>query len=110
MVRRMPRTVERWYPWLVLLAGALTMLSRVDGGDLHLDGVLYAQIGRGLAERGDWLDLRLGDDLYWRKPPLVFWLMRVACGLGGVSDATARVPTVLGGILCAVVVYHLAAR
>ena len=106
----MLQTAERRYVWLVLVAGALTMLSRIDAGDLHLDGVLYAQVARGLAERGNWVDLTLGDDPYWRKPPLVFWLMRIAYWFGGVSEASARMPAALGGIFCAVVVYHLAAR
>jgi 4-amino-4-deoxy-L-arabinose transferase-like glycosyltransferase len=101
---------ERRDVLLVLLAGALTMLSRVDAGDLHLDGVLYAEVARGLDARGDWLDLMLGGDPYWRKPPLVFWLMGVAYRLGGVSEATARLPSILGGMGCAVAVYYLAAR
>src|SRR5262245_41879804 len=106
----MPRVAERRDVCLVLLAGALTMLSRLHAGDLHLDGVLYAQIARGLDERGEWLDLTLGGDPYWRKPPLVFWLMGIAYRLGGVSEATARLPSVLGGMGCAVAVYYLAAR
>ena len=106
----MPQAAEGRYVWLVLLAGTLTMLSRLDAGDLHLDGVLYAQVARGLAERGDWLDLTIGDDPYWRKPPLVFWLMRLAYGIRGVSDVSARLPLLLAGIFCAVVVHRLAAR
>jgi len=31
---------------LVLAAGALTMLTRLDAGDLRFDGVLYAQVAR----------------------------------------------------------------
>jgi 4-amino-4-deoxy-L-arabinose transferase-like glycosyltransferase len=106
----MPRAAARRDVLLVLFAGALTMLSRLDAGDLHLDGVLYAQVARGLDERGDWLDLTLGGDPYWRKPPLVFWLMGIAYRLGGVSEVTARLPSVLGGMGCAVAVYYLAAR
>jgi 4-amino-4-deoxy-L-arabinose transferase-like glycosyltransferase len=95
---------------LILLAGAVTMLPRLDAGDLHLDGVLYAEVARGLAERGAWLDLTIGGDPYWRKPPLVFWLMRGAYWIGGVSEATARAPSLLAGILCGVALYFLVAR
>lgn len=96
--------------WLVFLAGALTMLSRLDAGDLHLDGVLYAEVARGLVVRGDWLDLTLGGDPYWRKPPLVFWLMGAAYRVGGVSEMMARLPAVLGGIFSGAVLCLLAAR
>jgi 4-amino-4-deoxy-L-arabinose transferase-like glycosyltransferase len=95
---------------LILLAGAVTMLPRLDAGDLHLDGVLYAEVARGLHERGAWLDLTIGGDPYWRKPPLVFWLVRGAYWLGGVSEASARAPSLLAGILCGVALYFLAAR
>jgi 4-amino-4-deoxy-L-arabinose transferase-like glycosyltransferase len=105
----MPRSAERRYAWLVLVAGALTMLTRL-AGDLHLDGVLYAQVARGLVERGNWLDLTIGGDPYWRKPPLVFWLMGVSYQLGGVSEVTARLPAALGGMLSGVAVYALATR
>jgi 4-amino-4-deoxy-L-arabinose transferase-like glycosyltransferase len=96
--------------WLVLAAGALTMLTRLDAGDLRFDGVLYAQVARELVERGDWLDLTLGGDPYWRKPPLGFWLMSAAYRIGGVSEAMARLPAALGGVLAAVVLCRLATR
>ena len=106
----MPGAADRRSAWLVFLAGALTMVTRLDTGDLHLDGVLYAEVARGLVARGDWLDLTLGADPYWRKPPLVFWLMGAAYRLGGVSEVTARLPGALAGVLSGVVVYRLAAR
>lgn len=96
--------------WLVLVAGALTMLARLDAGDLRFDGVLYAQVARELVERGNWLDLTLGGDPYWRKPPLGFWLMGAAYEIGGVSEAMARLPAALGGVLAAVVLCRLATR
>ena len=105
----MSRGAEHRYVWLVLVAGALTMLTRL-AGDLHLDGVLYAEVARGLVEGGDWLNLTLGGDPYWRKPPLGFWLMGGAYQLGGVSEATARLPAVLGGMLSGVAVHLIAAR
>ena len=95
---------------LILLAGSVTMLPRLDAGDLHLDGVLYAEVAHGLAERGAWLDLTIGSDPYWRKPPLVFWLMRGAYWIGGVSEASARAPSLLAGIFCGVALYFLVAR
>ena len=95
---------------LVLAAGALTMLTRLDAGDLRFDGVLYAQVARELVERGDWLNLTLGGDPYWRKPPLGFWLMGAAYQVGGVSEAMARLPSALGGVLAAVVLSRIATR
>lgn len=96
--------------WLVLVAGALTMLTRLDAGDLRFDGALYAQVARELVERGDCLNLTLGGDPYWRKPPLGFWLMGAAYQVGGVSEAMARLPAALGGVLAAVALSRLATR
>jgi len=101
---------DRRLAWLVVLAGAVTMLTRLDTGDLHLDGALYAEVARGLVVRGDWLDLTLGANSYWRKPPLVFWLMGIAYRIGGVSEVMARLPGALAGLLSGVVVYRLGAR
>jgi 4-amino-4-deoxy-L-arabinose transferase-like glycosyltransferase len=106
----MPDARRRHHVWLVLLAGALTMLTRLDAGDLHLDGVLYAEVARGIHQRGEWLDLTVGGDPYWRKPPLVFWLTALTYSIGGVSDVTARLPAVLGGILSAVTLQGIATR
>src|SRR5262245_11436126 len=95
---------------VVFLAGALTMLTRLDAGDLRFDGVLYAQVARELIARGSWLDLTIGGDPYWRKPPLGFWLMGAAYRVGGVSEAMARLPSALAGVLAAVVLCRLATR
>lgn len=101
----------RWHhAALVTLAGAVVMLPRLDAGDLHLDGVLYAQIAREIADGGRWLDLTVGGDPYWRKPPLGFWLMAAAYGAGGVSEAMARLPGVLAGIFSCVALAAVAAR
>jgi 4-amino-4-deoxy-L-arabinose transferase-like glycosyltransferase len=95
---------------LVLVAGGLTMLTRLDTGDLHLDGVLYAEVARAILARGEWLELTVGDDFYWRKPPLVFWLMAGTYALGGVAEAMARLPGILAGMLSAVALQAVATR
>jgi len=36
--------------------------------------VYYADISKHILTSGDWLSLHSVDGLYFRKPPLVFWL------------------------------------
>jgi 4-amino-4-deoxy-L-arabinose transferase-like glycosyltransferase len=93
---------------LVLFAASITMLSRLWEGDLHRDAVLYAAVAKGIATHGDWLDLQLGDDPYWRKPPVMFWLAATMFKLGDVSTFGARFFPAVFGVLACVALYRLA--
>lgn len=97
-------------PALVAFAASVTMLVRLWEGDLHRDEVLYAAIAKGILTRGEWLDLYVGSDPYWRKPPLVFWGVALCYRVLGVSVYSAKLCSALAGVGACVALYHVARR
>ena len=95
---------------LVAFAASVTMLVRLWEGDLFRDEVLYAAVAKTIITRGEWLNLYLGGDPYWRKPPLVFWLLALAYRSFGVSVYAAKLFPALFGVLACVVLYGIARR
>lgn len=86
------------------------MLARLWEGDIHRDEALYAAVAKGIVTRGEWLDLYLGSDPYWRKPPLMFWLAASAYHVLGVSVFAAKIFPALFGVGGCVLLYFLARR
>src|SRR5512145_2997302 len=71
----------------------------------------YAGVSREILESGDWIRLRDGGESYTHKPPLFFWLMTVAARLGGgLNETTARLPSSVAAVLCALGVASLGRR
>lgn len=97
-------------PLLVLFAASVTMLSRLWEGDLYRDEVLYAAVAKGIVTGGNWLDLYIGDDPYWRKPPLMFWLAAGMYKFIGISVFSAKFFPALFGVLSCLVLYLLVRR
>lgn len=88
----------------VAVAATAVIGARLWEGDLHHDQVLYAAISERVRSSGDWLHLHLGDDLYWKKPPLIFWLVAALFELLGPTALAARlVPAALGVASCVLV-------
>lgn len=85
-----------------------TMFIRSWEGDLYRDEALYAELAKGILAKGEWLTLFLGEDVYLRKPPLMFWLVALSFTLFGVSIFSAKLVSILFGIGSCIVLYHLA--
>src|SRR5689334_21558130 len=83
---------------LVTFAAAVTMMARLWEGDLFRDEVLYAAVAKQILVRHEWLNLYLGGDPYWNKPPLLFWLAALAYRVGGISTFTAKLFPALFGV------------
>lgn len=94
----------------IVLAPVATMLVRSWEGDLHRDEVLYAAIAKGITVRHEWLDLYVGDEAYWKKPPLVFWLVAAAFRILGVSTLAAHLVPAVFGILSCVALFAVTRR
>ena len=72
----------------------------------------YADIGRRMAESGDWVTLSLDDmRTFWGKPALSFWATAAGLKLFGVNAWAARFPHFLMGIgVAALVWWHAAGQ
>lgn len=85
----------------VAIAATAMIGARLWEGDLYQDQVLYAAVAERIRQSGDWLHLHLGDDLYWKKPPLIFWCVAALFELLGPTAFAARlVPALLGIAAC----------
>jgi 4-amino-4-deoxy-L-arabinose transferase-like glycosyltransferase len=69
---------------------------------------LYGQAVTEMAARGDWLVPTVNGSVFDEKPILYFWLALVASSvLGGVSEATLRIPSVAAGVIAVLLLYLL---
>ncbi len=71
----------------------------------------YAEIGRRMAELGDWITLWIGDGVpFWGKPPFSFWMTAGSFQLLGTGAFAARLPHWIGGVLVACLLWSWADR
>lgn len=87
--------------WLLVLAlAALAALGHGGRAPLYGGSSDFAEIGREMAERGDWLTPSFDYDRFLDKPPLQEWLMLASYRLFGVSEESARLPSALALVGC----------
>lgn len=97
---------------LLLLLGLVLFLPGLGARDLwNPDEPRYAVVAREMLERADWLVPHLNDRLYAEKPPLHFWSIAALSKLaGGVSEVTARLPSVFAAVLALFFLFDLSRR
>jgi 4-amino-4-deoxy-L-arabinose transferase-like glycosyltransferase len=130
----LPRSLPAWLPFLwsrVLFPGgthphqascrlsSLLLLLLLPGLLLypclsfHLfepDESRYAEIGREMLQRGEWVVPYLQSEPYLDKPPLLYWLIEVSYALFGVHVWAARLVPALAVHGCILLVYLLGRR
>ena len=117
------RPVARVFPGLMVLLQANRLLALVFVVALVRLSILgtyplmdttearYGDIGRMMAESGDWITPWFRPDIpFWGKPPLSFWCTALSFKLFGVNEFTARLPHWILGVLGGWLVWDLAAR
>jgi 4-amino-4-deoxy-L-arabinose transferase-like glycosyltransferase len=57
-----------------------------------------AGIAREMQDQGSWVMPRLYDHAHLNKPPLLYWMLRVAYGAGGRNEWMARLPSALSAL------------
>src|SRR5919201_466556 len=95
---------------LAVLCGFLFFFGLANFGLLGADEPRYAQIGREMLERNDWVTPRLHGEVWLEKPVLYYWLEMVAYKLFGVSDWAARLPAAVLGVILIVAIYAFCRR
>ncbi|MDE2299677.1 MAG: glycosyltransferase family 39 protein [Burkholderiales bacterium] len=99
---------------VLLLLGLLTV-ARLAGMDLlplmDTTEARYAEIGRKMAELGDWITPWYPDGLpFWGKPPLSFWFTAASFKVFGVNEFAARLPHFLCAAGVVALTWRLAAH
>lgn len=105
-----PRNELRQILVLAVLCFFLFFFGLANFGLLGADEPRYAQIGREMLERNDWVTPTLHGKAWLEKPVLYYWLEMVAYKLFGVSDWAARLPAVVLGFLLIAGIYAFARR
>ncbi|HSB15290.1 MAG TPA: glycosyltransferase family 39 protein [Bryobacteraceae bacterium] len=85
-----------WKWWLAVPAiYFLFFFALTDIGLIGPDEPRYASIGRDMALSGDWVTPRLWGELWFEKPPLLYWMIGGAHRAGLRGELAARLPVVL---------------
>jgi 4-amino-4-deoxy-L-arabinose transferase-like glycosyltransferase len=84
------------------------LLFRLGHGSLaSWDEGIYAALAREMAERGDWLTLRMDGIPWFDKPPLAVWFTALFFRMFGIHEFSARLFSALCGTGCVITTYFL---
>jgi 4-amino-4-deoxy-L-arabinose transferase-like glycosyltransferase len=97
--------------WLVLgLAAMLVLFAQSSRTRLTTDPVVYAAIARTMADSGDYGALKIGEEPYYNKPPLLFWLSALAIRIFGPTVSAATLFSRLFAVGCVFLTGWLGSR
>ena len=95
---------------VVLILPALLLYPALGGYLFEPDEGRYAQIPREMLDRGAWVVPTLQGEPYLDKPPLMYWLVKLAYLALGVSPAAARLVPAVCVHLTVLAVYLIGRR
>ena len=86
---------------MVGLALAALVLYLFELGKAALpdwDAAIYADVTKEMLEGHHWLTPYLNHQLFFQKPPLLYWAQMVTFNLFGMNEFAARLPSALAGV------------
>jgi 4-amino-4-deoxy-L-arabinose transferase-like glycosyltransferase len=96
---------------LLLAASAILTLPNLGVTSLwDMDEGVNAQAAREMRDSDTWVIPTFNYELRTAKPVMLYWLQRASYAAFGVSEWSARLPSVLAGWLTVLLVYELARR
>ena len=104
----MRHLVTRYPQAAIVLIAALLFIPGL--GAVHLfdwDELNFAEIAREMVVTGDWLQPRIGFEIFHEKPPLFMWLQASSMTLFGVNEFAARLPNALCGAITLLVLFKI---
>jgi len=92
----------------LLMAAVLLLFTLLGGRELWTQEHRWADIVAGMFYRQDFLHPYLGENTYYDKPLLSYWLIALLVKVGGAFTTWAlRLPSALAGLLAIVSIYRL---
>jgi 4-amino-4-deoxy-L-arabinose transferase-like glycosyltransferase len=103
---------SRFTDWILLLTvPAFFFLWKLSAfGLIGADEPRYAQVAREMLAHHDWITPTLGGISWLEKPPLYYWQAMLAYRFFGVSDWSARLPSVFDAFVLVLAVYWFLRR
>lgn len=86
--------------WVVLLwhVGSIGLIDETEP--------LFVEAARQMMQTGDWVTPSFDGEPRFDKPPLIYWLMVAAFKVFGVSEWSARLPSVLSALALAMFCFY----
>jgi len=82
--------------WVLLcLIAGLMLNQNLKFPFFEPDEARNAQLALNILDTGDWMSLKLKNDHYWDKPPLVAWMTAISFQTFGITENAARFPGVV---------------
>ena len=95
----------------MVACAAILFLSDIWAYKEFVRAESYFGLGaRLMVEQGEWLTPHAPDEQPLNKPPLTYWSIGIAYKLFGANYGSARLPSVLAGLLLLAIVYALGVR
>lgn len=104
----MPRLAD--YAILLAVAAALTLPNLGRSSLWDVDEGVNAEAAREMYEAGTWIIPTFNFELRTQKPVMLYWLQRISYAAFGVSEWSARLPSVLASWLTILLTYEIARR
>jgi len=98
---------ESQYFVFIFIISLVFFFTRIWEPNLSGDSLNYAVIAKDIVFTKNWLVLNLDGMPYFKKPPLLFWLIALSFKVFGISAFSARLPVAFFGVLDALLVYAL---
>ncbi len=96
--------------FLLLVLPAALLYPSLSFHLFEPDESRYAEIGREMLQRGEWVVPYLQSEPYLDKPPLLYWLIEASYAVFGVHVWAARLVPALAVQVCVLLVYVLGRR
>ena len=95
----------------IVALASVTLLLGIASARLTFHEAIWAQTAREMIASGDWLVPTIQGNPWLEKPPIGTWMIAFSGALlGGVTAASARLPSALAALAIALGVYALAER
>jgi hypothetical protein len=93
--------MSTWKRYIILAAvGAVLFLPFLGATPLFdWDEANFAEASREMLATGNYLQVQIGFEPFYEKPPLFFWVQAWIMSTIGVNEAAARLPSALTGII-----------
>ena len=100
-----------WHQFILLAAAGAVFFTNLGAtGLFDLDEALFASCSREMLVHHDWVVPRYNNEVFYDKPPLMYWLMMASFKVLGSSEFAARLPMAILATITALATYHIGRR